>query len=109
MTNDLYDNLGKKIKQLRIKHGLTQEQVADALAVTPGYISNVETGRSAMTLRMLMHFASISNVSLDHIIGSIDDTYHDTALDHELKELISCLSIKEKENLILTIQIWKEV
>ena len=37
-------DLGAKVKKLRIAHGLTQEDVAKALEVTPGYISNVENG-----------------------------------------------------------------
>ena len=45
-------DLGAKVKKLRISHGLTQEDVAKALDVTPGYISNVENGRNLMTLRM---------------------------------------------------------
>lgn len=44
-------DLGAKVKKLRIAHGLTQEDVAKALDVTPGYISNVENGRNLMTLR----------------------------------------------------------
>ena len=36
------DNYGTKIKDLRIKNGLTQNQIAEAPGVTPGYISNVE-------------------------------------------------------------------
>lgn len=39
-------DLGAKVKKLRISHGLTQEDVAKALDVTPGYISNVENGRN---------------------------------------------------------------
>ena len=38
-------DLGAKVKKLRISQGLTQEDVAKALDVTPGYISNVENGR----------------------------------------------------------------
>ena len=49
-------DLGAKVKKLRIAHGLTQEDVAKALEVTPGYISNVENGRNLMTLRMLSYF-----------------------------------------------------
>ena len=50
-------DLGAKVKKLRIAHGLTQEDVAKALEVTPGYISNVENGRNLMTLRMLSYYA----------------------------------------------------
>ena len=37
-----YENLGSRMKELRIKMKLTQAEVAKALNVTPGYISNVE-------------------------------------------------------------------
>ena len=36
------ENYGTLVKNLRIKNGLTQNQVAESLGVTPGYISNVE-------------------------------------------------------------------
>ena len=34
-------DLGKRVKQLRLEHHLTQDQVAKVLHATPGYISNV--------------------------------------------------------------------
>lgn len=40
------DNYGSMIKDLRIQNGLTQNQVAESLGVTPGYISNVENNRT---------------------------------------------------------------
>ncbi|RDU24285.1 helix-turn-helix domain-containing protein [Anaerosacchariphilus polymeriproducens] len=106
MNNDMYENLGKKMKELRIKNGLTQEQVADALNVTPGYISNVENNRSAMTLRMLIYYANLTHVSLDHLIGSIDSSYQATSLDNELLQLLETLSDTDKEKLIKTIKLW---
>ena len=47
------ENYGTHIKHIRQKMGLTQNQVAEALGVTPGYISNVENNRTAMSLRIL--------------------------------------------------------
>ena len=46
------ENYGTHIKHIRQKMGLTQNQVAEALGVTPGYISNVENNRTAMSLRI---------------------------------------------------------
>ena len=43
------DNYGSMIKDLRIQNGLTQNQVAESLGVTPGYISNVENELSNET------------------------------------------------------------
>ena len=48
------ENLGSRVKKLRQEMNLTQAEVADALHVTPGYISNVENNRTAMSLRILI-------------------------------------------------------
>ncbi len=52
------EDYGNQIKEYRISLGLTQNQVATAMNVTPGYISNVENGRTAMSLRMLIYYAN---------------------------------------------------
>ena len=52
MKQEDYTNLGSKIKDMRIQMNLTQADVAAALEVTPGYISNVENNRTAMSLRI---------------------------------------------------------
>ena len=67
-----YENLGTRMKELRIKMKLTQAEVARALNVTPGYISNVENNRTAMSLRILIYYARLLNISLDSLIGRID-------------------------------------
>lgn len=64
-----YENLGSRMKELRIKMKLTQAEVAKALNVTPGYISNVENNRTAMSLRILIYYARLLNISLDSLIG----------------------------------------
>ena len=46
--------LSLKVKQLRIANNLTQSDVARELNVSPGFI-NVETGRTAMSLRLLIY------------------------------------------------------
>ena len=67
-----YENLGSRMKELRIKMKLTQAEVAKALNVTPGYISNVENNRTAMSLRILIYYARLLNISLESLIGRID-------------------------------------
>ena len=72
-------NLGALVKSLRISQGLTQEEVAKALDVTPGYISNVENGRNLMTLRMLIYYADLTNVSVDYLArGAVQGGYDES-------------------------------
>ena len=106
-SSEEFDNLGAQIKELRIQMKLTQAEVAEALNVTPGYISNVENNRTAMSLRILMYYAKLMNISLDSLIGRVEPEYRKTALDIELLELISKLSDQEKTKLIKTLKIWR--
>ena len=100
------ENYGALVKSLRIKSGLTQNQVAEALGVTPGYISNVENNRTAMSLRMLIYYAKLTNCSLDSLVGNLETDYHETSLDRQLFDLILKLDVNTKEKLLKTLQIW---
>ncbi|MFI3171699.1 MAG: helix-turn-helix transcriptional regulator [Eubacteriales bacterium] len=107
MTQQDYENLGSKMKDLRINMDLTQAEVATALQVTPGFISNVENNRTAMSLRLLIYYAKLMNISLDSLIGEIDSEYKKTALDHELLSLVDKMGIEQKKKLLQTIKIWQ--
>lgn len=106
MSNIEFENLGAQIKELRIQMKLTQAEVAEALNVTPGYISNVENNRTAMSLRVLIYYAKLMNISLDSLIGRIEPEYRKSALDNELLELMSKLEDDQKKKLIKTIKLW---
>ena len=100
------ENYGALVKSLRQKMGLTQNQVAESLGVTPGYISNVENNRTAMSLRILTYYARLIGCSLDALIGELDTEYSETALDRKLYQTILKLDIDTKEKLLKTLEIW---
>ena len=100
------ENYGSLVKNLRLKNGLTQHQVAESLGVTPGYISNVENNRTAMSLRILTYYARLIGCSLDALVGELDSEYSETALDRKLYQTILKLDIDTKEKLLKTLEIW---
>lgn len=102
--NEFY---GEKIKSYRIKLGLTQGQVASEMDVTPGYISNVENGRTAMSLRILIYYAKLMGITLDELVGNLEPDYKTSSLDNALIAEIHKLNKNEKEKLLETIKIWK--
>ena len=85
---------------------MTQGQVAKELEVTPGYISNVENGRTAMSLRLLTYYAKLMHVSLDTLVGQLEPDYKRTALDNALNNEISKLNEDQKEKLLKTLKLW---
>lgn len=99
-------NYGILVKNLRLQNGLTQNQVAEALGVTPGYISNVENNRTAMSLRMLTYYARLVGCSLDSLVGELEPDYTETALDRNLYQAIIKLDTNTKEKLLKTLEIW---
>ena len=100
------ENYGTLVKNLRLKSGLTQNQVAESLGVTPGYISNVENNRTAMSLRVLTYYARLVGCSLDSLVGELEPEYSDTALDRQLYQAITKLDTKTKEKLLKTLELW---
>lgn len=102
------ENYGSMIKELRIQNGLTQNQVAESLGVTPGYISNVENNRTAMSLRILTYYARLVGCSLDSLVGELEPEYSETALDRELYQAIIRLDVQTKEKLLKTLELWSK-
>ncbi len=107
-ANDLrLKNLGEVVRKLRLENGLTQGQVAEALQVTPGYISNVENGRTSMSLKILVYYAELTSTSLDSLVGITHEDYLPIALDNDIMNAISTLSLDSKKKLLRTIRLWK--
>jgi transcriptional regulator with XRE-family HTH domain len=107
MTHQSEENYGTKIKELRIQMGLTQNQVAEELNVTPGYISNVENNRTAMSLRVLTYYAKLVGMSLDSLVGQVEKEYKMTAMDNNLMSKIAKMSINKKIKLLKTLELWE--
>ncbi len=101
-----HEDYGALVKKLRVESGLTQYQVAESLGVTPGYISNVENGRTAMSLRILTYYARLVGCSLDSLVGELEPEYSETALDRSLYDAIKKLDTDTKEKLLKTIKLW---
>lgn len=53
-TDHVNEQIGKKIKDLRNKNGLTQQELADRTELTKGYISQLERGQVAPSVVTLL-------------------------------------------------------
>lgn len=61
-------DIGKNIRSLRIRRGLTQDELAEALFVTRQTVSNYETGRSHPDVEMLLRIAQVLEADIQHLI-----------------------------------------
>ncbi len=61
--------LGKRILELRKRHSLTQENLANEMGVSIGAVSKWETGASVPDISMLCTLADYFHVSTDFMLG----------------------------------------
>ena len=60
--------LAKQITNLRVRLGMTQQQLAKELYVGPSAIGMYEQGRRVPSVEMLVQMADLFGVSLDYLI-----------------------------------------
>lgn len=63
-----YKAIGQRIKIARIKKNVTQEIVADIIDITPAHMSNIETGKTKVSLPTLISIANALSVSVDELL-----------------------------------------
>ena len=65
--------IGNRIKELRAKKNLTQQQLADEINITRVTIGRVESGLSTPSLRTLSRIADALETNVDYLRGYVDD------------------------------------
>ncbi len=60
--------LGKNLKKIRTKKGISQGDIARALDVSRGYISNIENGKTNPTLATISRLAKAVGISIDELM-----------------------------------------
>ena len=58
------DEHGRRLSSFRLRAGLTQSEVAERIAVSRQHISNIETGTTSPTLRVLQHYLEVCGTNL---------------------------------------------
>lgn len=87
----IHKEVGKKIKYLREKAGMTLEQLGERLGVTKGYVHHMENGNRKISLDFLQNIADIFNVEMHYfftdreLVELDDETIALISLNKELK------------------------
>ena len=72
MAKDIPTLLGSRIKAVRKKRGMSQEQLAEKLDTTRGYISRVERGSVNIGVDRLMEFCTSLDVTAMDLLSEKD-------------------------------------
>jgi transcriptional regulator with XRE-family HTH domain len=68
---DVQKLVGQRIKAIRAKKGLTQDQLAELSGLNRVHLYRIETGRQSMTLRTLQLIAVALDVKMRDLIGHL--------------------------------------
>ena len=63
-----YASIGCKIKSVRLRKGITQEQLAEAVGVGVTHISHLETGSGTVSLKVFLAIVNYLECSADELL-----------------------------------------
>jgi transcriptional regulator with XRE-family HTH domain len=96
--------LGKRIREERLKIGLTQEKLAEFAEVSPAYMGRIERGERNITVKTLIRIANALGTSLDYLLKDAFEMEDDTLVKQWL-QLTANRTDKEKQMAIDVIKV----
>lgn len=87
---------GRRLKAIRKKSGLTQEQLAGRIGTVTSSVSHLENGTHAPSLHTLLKLCDVFNIGVDELLADslpVKSAY----LDKDIAELLADCSPEEKQ------------
>ena len=102
-----YTSLGRRIKEVRKRRGLSQQELAERIHCSAPYVSLFESGTKFISLELFVDVANELNTSADALLfDSLDNTVMVT--NHAFADLISDCSDYEKRILLELVRAAKD-
>lgn len=108
MENDIYKQIGKRIRVIRKRLGITQEQLAFASGVHPSFISHIERGTKKVSLETLRKLADALDVKMDEIF-TMKKTYPPQKEDLFTRKISTLLKDKDEHFKYTVLQVIKNL
>lgn len=98
-----YVALGEKIKKARINKGYTQEYTATKADISLSHASNVETGKTKVSLSTLIEIANTLDVTVDLLLS---DNYEnkDSIIINEINNILKTCNSGEQQVILETVR-----
>ena len=102
---EIKELIGKRIKELRKKRGLSQEQLSEKAEITPNYLSRVERGTENPTLDMFIKLANALEVEMWEMFD-----FGHRGSRRDLKSILNKIAGEaDEENLMLAIKVLRAI
>jgi len=90
------EQLGKRIREERLKLNLTQEALAESINLTTAYVGQIERGERNLTLENLIKVSNRLGVTVDYLLADSLAAENDSYLI-QLAKLLNGRTLGEKE------------
>jgi transcriptional regulator with XRE-family HTH domain len=97
--------IGARIKEIRVKKGMTQEQLSEKMGINPKYLSSIERGKENPTLDTLIKVAQSLDVDMGQIFTLVQ--IEDPAKCKSLA--VSLLNKADEEQIKLAVKIFSSI
>ena len=90
--------MGQRLRELRLRRGLQQSEVARRLKISPAYLSLIEKGKRVVQLPLLFQALELYGVAVEDFMGSLGEHRVDEGLARLLDEpLLRSLNLSEED------------
>ena len=93
---NLKQQLGQRIKELRMQNNLTQSALAEIVDIASKYQSHIETGNSYPSAELIEKYAKAFNIEPSEVL-SINNSKIKTELINKINKKIESFSISKLE------------
>ena len=96
--------IGRRIQEIRKQKGLTQEQLAERVNISPHYLSALERGVYNIKLDLLVDILNILNCSSDEVFQDVVDSSSKIKAS-QLSEKLKGLPLQEQRKILEVVDI----
>ena len=91
-----YKQLGKRIREERLRLNLTQAQLAESIDISDTYMGAIERGERSLTLDTLVRLVNRLGVTVDYLLSdSVSDS--DINIIEQFKQIIDGQPLERKQ------------
>lgn len=93
-----HEQMGRRLRELRLERGLQQGDVARRLGVSPAYLSLIEKGKRSVQLPLLFRALEVYGVGMEEFMASLGEPRVDDGLARLLDEpLLRTLNLSRED------------
>lgn len=89
------NTIGMQIKHYRTQKGISQEELAETVDVSPRHISSIETGAKVPSLSLLIDIANALGITTDDLLVDYLTGLSDSCSTEVIKLLSDCNTIEK--------------